>query len=139
MKKELEKETQELVEFIKPLFRNFCSGYIDEEAYTKVYKKNGFWCEDIVLHEPAGLCYLEVNRHYYFKSEYSDDHLKIIIRWFDWSDGLIYESNYFAQMSNKAVSERVKIMLEAATSSAKLSHKIRKEEETNHDKEAKNL
>lgn len=132
MNKELEKETQELVELIKPYFRNFCNGDIDETAYTKVYKKNGFWCEDIILREPAGLCCLEINRYYYFKSEYSDDRLKITVRWFDWNDELVYKCNYFAEMSNSSVSERVKIMLEAATNSAKLSHKVHKEELVNH-------
>lgn len=122
IKDRLEQEARDLIEAIKPMFSDFCGGYLDDDVDVQVYKKNCFWHECIKLSEGNHLCCLEIKRFYYVKSK--DDSLSIIVRWFDWDDELVYNSNYFAQMSNEAVIERTKLMLDTAMQSANLTHRI---------------
>ena len=123
-KRQLKQKAEELHELIKDEWSKFVGGYTrDDGPEIIVYKKNHYYVEELRLYEQCSLCMLEIIRRYLpGETQYVDNSVTIKIRWFDWHDDLEYNCNFFANMTNKDVADKTKILLQAAYQLADTSY-----------------
>lgn len=124
LKKDVEINSEKLINLIKPFFIAFNSGDDDVIVRKQVTENADYVEEKFELSERNYLTSVEIQRDWYFdQDDTCEECLKIVVKWFDWDDIISYSSEYYTDLDNDVVLRKTKVLLKAAENLAMIAHK----------------